>query len=72
MEEDDIADPKGPKISMIIDNNQPNIIDYFMDFSLRDGGSPNYYLPIGELYLEIPARTYVPTAISSACSSTPS
>ena len=61
VEEDDIADPKGPKVSMLVDNNQPNIVDYFMDFTLREGSSPNFYLPVGELYMELPARSYVHT-----------
>jgi hypothetical protein len=56
VEDDDIADPMGPKISMIIENGQSNIVDLFMDFTLREGGpGPNFYLPVGELYLELPA-----------------
>jgi hypothetical protein len=42
---------------MIIDNAQANTVDMFMDFMLREGGpGPNFYLPVGELYLELPAR----------------
>ncbi len=59
VEDDDIADPLGPKISMIVDNAQNNIVDFFMDFTLREAGpGPNFYLPVGELYLELPARRF--------------
>jgi hypothetical protein len=57
VEDDDIADPMGPKLFVIIDNGQANIVDFFIDFTLReDGPGPNFYLPLGELYLELPAR----------------
>ena len=60
IEENDTANPLGPKISMVVDNSQNNVVDFFMDFTLREAGpGPNFYVPVGEIYAEIPARKWV-------------
>ncbi len=66
MEDDDVADRNGPKISMIVTNAQANVVDFFMDFTLTTAAGPNFYLPIGEMYFEIPARGYV-SGLYSRC-----
>ncbi len=58
VEDVDFADPQGPKISFVVKNAQKNIVDFFVDFTLKEGRGPNFFLPVGELYSEVPAGRF--------------
>ena len=55
-EEDDPADPLGPKYVMYVHNNQPNPMDFFVSWSTTHIRNPNFEVPPGTLHIEIPAR----------------
>jgi hypothetical protein len=58
VEDVDFADPQGPKISLVVKNAQKSIVDFFVAFTLKEGHGPNFFLPVGELYSEVPSGRF--------------
>ena len=58
-EEEPADDARSSKLMMVIKNEQANAIDVFMDFTIRDDTGPNFFVPVGEMHIEI-AAGYAP------------